>query len=276
MLLKSLLFNVISSLSASYHISSHYTENPIRLVDKDDALVAATVEELGPGWRIVPTNTVCKDSTSCKRVKKEDCLTPHTKKGKENMIKCRQKCKKFLIEEGNHIPEDVSAVGGVDDILQDRFGFKLNICSEAEGFDEVQRKNVVIFQNLNDVVIPYIPKFTETGVDKTKIPSELFSFLVEKIKNGDKTNKWAVETLTQPGVINDRMMVEKVGMDDSRKMIHLNRTLMLTLDSDDYKRVVYELWPLAEAWSGVELDMTAVYGIRRYLNNSALISHIDK
>lgn len=267
---------MISPLSASWHISSKYTEDPVRLVDKDDALVAATVEELGPGWRIVPHNTVCKDSTVCRRVKRKDCLIPHTKQGKENMIKCRHTCKKLLLEKGNYIPEDVIAVGGVDDILKDRFGFKLNICSEAEGFDEKQRQNTVLYQYLNDVVIPYITKFTKKGIEKTKIPSELFSFLVEKINNGDKTNQWTVETMPQPGVINNRMMVEKVGVDDSRKIIHLNRTLMLTLDSDDYKRVVHELWPLAEAWAGVELEFTSVYGIRRYLNNSALISHIDK
>ena len=182
----------------------------------------------------------------------------------------------LLAEEGNYIPEDISAVGGVDDILQDKFGFKLHICSEAEGFDELQRQNAVLFQYLNDVVIPYIPKFTKTGIEKTKIPDELFSFLVEKINNGDKTDQWTVETMPLPGVINNRVMVEKVGVDDSRQIIHLNRTLMLTLDSDDYKRVVHELWPLAEAWAGVELEVTSVYGIRRYLNNSALISHIDK
>ena len=72
------------------------------------------------------------------------------------------------------------------------------------------------------------------------------------------------------------MMVEEVGVEDSRKMIKINRTLLLTLDSDDYKRVVHELWPMAEAWAGVELEFTSVYGIRRYLNNSALISHIDR
>ena len=273
-MLASLLFNMISPLFC--HISSQYTEDPVRLVDRDDALVAAAVEELGPGWRIVPHDTVCKDSTICRRVKREDCLIPHTKQGKENMIKCRHTCKKLLFEEGNYIPEDVSAVGGVDDILQDRFGFKLHICSEAEGFDDLQRQNAVLFQYLNDVVIPYIPTFTKTGIEKTKIPDELYSFLVEKINNGDKTDQWTVETMPLPGVINNRVMVEKVGEDDSRKIISLNRTLMLTLDSDDYKRVVHELWPLAEAWAGVELEVTSVYGVRRYLNNSALISHIDK
>ena len=260
----------------SAHISSHFTENPIRLVDKDDAIVVATVEVLGPGWRIVPTNTVCKDSTICRRVRKEDCSNPHTKRGQEMMIKCRQTCKKILIQEENYVSDDIKAVGGLDDLLVDKFGFKLNICSEAEGFDEQQRTNFVVFQNKNELVIPYIPKFTKTGIEKTRIPKELFSFLVEKIKNGDKSNKWAVETKTAAGVINNQMMVEKVGVEDSRKMIKINRTLLLNLDSDDYKRVVHELWPMAEAWAGVELEFTSVYGIRRYLNNSALISHIDR
>ena len=34
--------------------------------------------------------------------------------------------------------------------------------------------------------------------------------------------------------------------------------------------------PLAEQWSDVALQFTSIYGIRRYFNNSALISHVDR
>ena len=36
------------------------------------------------------------------------------------------------------------------------------------------------------------------------------------------------------------------------------------------------LGPLAEEWAGLKLRPTSIYGIRRYLNNSALMSHIDR
>ena len=270
----SLLLNMLSPLYAV--ISPHYTDSPVRLVDKEDALVAATVEALGPGWRIVPPVTVCKDSTTCRRITKGDCLTPQQKKRQNMLIKCRKACKKLLIEEENFIPEDINAVGGVDDIFIDPFGFKLNICSEADGFDEAQRTVFVDFNMKIELLIPYIPKFTLTGIEKTRVPSDLLSFLDKKIKDGTKANNWTVETSTQPGVINNQFMAEKGGEEDSRRIIRLNRTMLLTLDSETYKRVVMELLPLAEDWAGVQLEFTSIYGVRRYLNNSALISHIDR
>ena len=270
----SLLLNMLSPLYAV--ISPHYTDSPVRLVDKQDVLVAATVEALGPGWRIVPAVTVCKDSTTCRRITKGDCLTPQQKKRQNMLIKCRKACKKLLIEEENFIPEDINAAGGVDDIFIDPFGFKLNICSEADGFDEAQRTVFVDFNMKIDLLIPYIPKFTLTGIEKTRVPSDLLSFLDKKIKDGTKANNWTVETSTQPGVINNQFMAEKSGEEDSRRIIRLNRTMLLTLDSETYKRVVMELLPLAEDWAGVQLEFTSIYGVRRYLNNSALISHVDR
>eukprot|EP01048_Picozoa_sp_COSAG05_P011615 COSAG05_NODE_1106_length_5866_cov_2.199584_3_plen_64_part_00 len=35
------------------------------------------------------------------------------------------------------------------------------------------------------------------------------------------------------------------------------------------------LQPLAEAWSGVDLDISTVYGLRVYVNGSTMTSHTD-
>ena len=54
---------------------------------------------------------------------------------------------------------------------------------------------------------------------------------------------------------------------------HLSVDSSILLSSPRCCRLQCEV---AEAWAGVELEFTAVYGVRRYLNNSALISHIDR
>ena len=51
---------------------------------------------------------------------------------------------------------------------------------------------------------------------------------------------------------------------------------MIELKDEISEKMLKTLGPIDESWSGVKLKPTSVYGIRRYLNNSALMSHIDK
>ena len=77
-----------------------------------------------------------------------------------------------------------------------------------------------------------------------------------------------------------------------KRDVEIRRTAMLDLTPPEINRVVDTLkvviWraniflkqiflqPLAEQWSDVALQFTSIYGIRRYFNNSALISHVDR
>ena len=43
------------------------------------------------------------------------------------------------------------------------------------------------------------------------------------------------------------------------------------------KRSILEsLGPLAETWAGIKLRASSLYGIRRYLNMSSLLAHVDQ
>ena len=51
---------------------------------------------------------------------------------------------------------------------------------------------------------------------------------------------------------------------------------MIFLEDDMEKRIHKALLPLAEKWSGIELNPTVVYGIRRYERGAWMVAHTDK
>ena len=93
---------------------------------------------------------------------------------------------------------------------------------------------------------------------------------------------------------NRHATVESVETPGLKRDVEIRRTAMLDLTPPEINRVVDTLkvaiWrvdiffgkqqiflqPLAEQWSDVALQFTSIYGIRRYFNNSALISHVDR
>ena len=57
---------------------------------------------------------------------------------------------------------------------------------------------------------------------------------------------------------------------------HSTRQEVITISSQLKDTILSTLLPLAEAWSGVSLVGTAVYGIRRYKAGSWLAGHVDQ
>ena len=166
--------------------------------------------------------------------------------------------------------------GGLGDTLTDPFGFRLNICAEDEGFNEDQRQTFVEFNVNIDETLPYIPRFTEHGFEKTRIPEDLYHHLLQKLQEQDHPDNWVQETMTAPGVINNQVIIEHVEGGGEKEVLKFARSKMLGLSSEEIQLSFRRLGPLAEQWAGVKLRPTSIYGIRRYVNNSALISHIDK
>ena len=78
-----------------------------------------------------------------------------------------------------------------------------------------------------------------------------------------------------PGVINGPTVIQNFRTQQSRQ-IRINRTQMMELDTDLRREVFETLGPLAEAWSGLKLNPTSIYGIRRYRNMSTLLAHVDQ
>ena len=261
-------FLVISILFSSTQSSDSFD---VKLIDINDPLVIYEGEQWAPeGYKIVEHARDCSDTIDCSHVTKHDCVA----RPKHYLVQCRQTCKS-LYQGDKHLPEIFNISGGLEDTFIDPFGFKLNICAEQEGFDDEQRTTFVGFNYNMDVTIPYIPQFTKAAFEKVKIPEELYKYLMDRVESEDKPQNWINETGTAAGVINNRVVVQHHETGE-KKSVMIGRTRMLALDMESAEKMFVTLGPLAEEWSGVKLRPTSLYGVRRYLNNSALISHTDK
>ena len=60
------------------------------------------------------------------------------------------------------------------------------------------------------------------------------------------------------------------------RLLEVHRSHLIELQDDIKEKIFKSLGPLAETWAGAKLLPTSVFGIRRYGNRSALISHLDK
>ena len=173
------------------------------------------------------------------------------------------------------LPDEIVSYGGSEDIFVDQFGLQIGVCSLREGFNNVQRDTYLYYVKQVDKNIPYIPVFTKQGFWKSKIPHHLFVDILEARSKALEDGKVFEEIPPAAGVINYQVVVENLQREQS-KVLKLNRTLMIELKDEISEKIFKTLGPIAESWSGVKLKPTSVYGIRRYLNNSALMSHIDK
>ena len=68
----------------------------------------------------------------------------------------------------------------------------------------------------------------------------------------------------------------KVLQNGRRAAVAFPRTQLMWVDNEDTEKIFKTLGPMADEWAGVNLVPMVIYGIRRYLNNSALFSHLDR
>lgn len=99
-----------------------------------------------------------------------------------------------------------------------------------------------------------VPNFTEYGFGLARCPDELITTLRKAIRDGLPTAHEEVST----AVING-----------PQRPLFVDRP-------DLTQRVLQELKPYAEEWSGLELTPYRAYGFRLYRNESQLTMHVDK
>ena len=242
----------------------------INLIDENDPIVKYALEQQPEEFKIVEKATACSDTIDCSDVSKFDCfINP-----KKYLVLCRKTCK-HLYKDDPHPPEIFAVSGGLEDVFIDALGFKINICSEYEGLDVYARDTYVTNQLNTDLTLSYVPKFTKDGFHKEKIPGYLYEDLMEHLKIRDNAENWVNETSPSPGVLNNQVVVKHQETGE-KKTIMIGRTQILGISIEAGEKIFKVLGPLAEQWSGVKLRPTSLYGVRRYLNNSALLSHVDK
>ena len=103
----------------------------------------------------------------------------------------------------------------------------------------------------------YIAPITRTGWKKTKMPAKLFQRLAGFYRENDKKH--------EPEIVSGDII--HGGEAHSSELITLSDTLKIA--------VLKELKPVLEKWSGISLQASAVYGIRRYLPGAILDMHRD-
>ena len=99
-----------------------------------------------------------------------------------------------------------------------------------------------------------VPNFTEYGFGLARCPDELIGTLRKAIRDGLPTAKEEVSTQVINGPQRP-LFVERPDLTD---------------------RVLQEMRPYAEEWSGMELTPYRAYGFRLYRNESQLTMHVDK
>ena len=188
------------------------------------------------------------------------------------LSECRRECRDLGDDEDR---EEIEDFGGSGDYLEQPFGFRLAVCDLREGYSEPKMGAIQInYKKFIPGIVNFIPAFTERGFYKTQVPDDLHSSLLKFRDESLMTGHVELER-PDPGVINGPTVIQNAKMQQSRQ-ITINRTQMMELDTNTREKVFRTLGPLAEAWSGLKLSPTSIYGIRRYRNMSTLLAHVDK
>jgi prolyl 4-hydroxylase len=143
--------------------------------------------------------------------------------------------------------------------LLDRVG---NIQKAEEYWSDKKKISLLQIRQQNWDQPSLVPQFTSAGFEVRSVPPLLYDFLIDMLE----LDKITTEPCAPSAHINCRNgeeppKVEIVGMRDSKKV----------------KRVLgEELKKVAEEWAGLQLELSAVYGVRRYRRGAKLALHVDK
>lgn len=222
---------------------------------------------------------ICKDDVhkDCEeRVARGGCIgeggsySPYTE-ARLTLAECRQSCRDLYHGVADeHLPHMIKLYGGLEDYVVDGFGFKYDLCSPNKGFTSQGRVDVLFHCAAYNMTLDWVPSFTKVGFEKTIIPTDLYKDIIAEY---DELKKSMVVEGCHPGVINCQTIEES---EDKCYTSDNRRTFLMLLSPYLLETIKATMLPLAETWSGVKLEHTSTYGIRRYTDGSWLVSHIDK
>jgi len=233
----------------------------------EDPVLASVVPE---GWRL-SSDVECRDLIWCAALAEKNMCELE---GEAMLNECRETCRNhYSGQPFHHLPDALQEYGGVETSLTDQFGFQVNLCSLSEGFDVAQRGLFLKFYHECQLQKPYVPKLTKMGFMKGRIPEAIFVDILEAREKALAAGN-ITEEFVDPGVVNTQAILEN---DDKESwLVTVPRLRIIELQDSVKEKIFKTFGPIAEDWSGVRLQPTSVYGIRRYLNRSSLIAHLDK
>jgi len=184
------------------------------------------------------------------------------------LAQCRESCRRHYKEKS--LPKIIQTYGGLEDHVVDTFGFKMPLCPENGGFTMDGRQTILNLIALNEEQPEWVPKFTEVGFEKVKIPPNVFDMLQ---KEYERLKPFMFVESCARAVIN----CEQIINDGGECRLHSSKRTFMMEPSHVVKNKLKEaLHPMAETWANVKLKHEATYGIRRYTNGSWLTSHVDR
>ena len=104
----------------------------------------------------------------------------------------------------------------------------------------------------------WVPAFTEVGFEKVDIPKKVYKALKAEQERLQPT---MVQETCAKGVINCEEIIDNADLQES-SLRSLKKTFVMNPSTKVQDMMREELLPLAEEWSGVELEHTSTYGIR--------------
>ena len=189
---------------------------------------------------------------------------------------CRRECRDFYSNlPESHLDWDILDYGGLKDLLPQPFGFQLPVCSLREGYHHAQMvaKQVDFVKKIPELA-RFVPAFTDVGFLKTKLPESLFQDVVAARDHAISNGMISTE---EPdfGILNGPVVIENPILEKCKDII-VPRTQLINIGTNIRKSILESLGPLAENWAQLKLRPSSLYGIRRYLNMSTLLAHVDK
>lgn len=155
-----------------------------------------------------------------------------------------------------------------EDDFVDKWGVTIDWNNALDGWDEEKRKTLQLLAKLNDHQPKVVPAFTELGFLKMAIPESLYEFILSQ--------KLHYQTSVEPCYDTAHLNCNRL-LPNGTKVPKKNVLLVQVRDPRVFHDVIVaEMDPILESWSGISLESSAVYGIRRYLNGSYLNLHVDR
>ena len=153
---------------------------------------------------------------------------------------------------------------------EDHFGIKMDWMDPNNGWFRHRRLEWMYFRKSINKQLIDMPRYTQLGFKKMKIPKKLYDLIVEQCDDNFKYEE------CKPGV----QSVLNCQRIDSEGYIRDNKINFKAdfLNESVVKRTIHKhLKPILEKWSGVALeDKLIIYGIRRYKKGAMLYEHMDR
>jgi len=187
------------------------------------------------------------------------------------LTSCRETCRKHY--RGREFSQTVEYLGGLNDTVLDIFGEVMPICDEKEGVNSVFRYSLLRHRLASFVQPGWVPSFTKTGFMVEDLPNTLVGMLnVARMKKAKEAEE--EPCMADISCFNCQKLLED--KKECKVPTHSKKQLILPLPGQLKETLMETLHPMAEAWSGLRLHGSSVYGIRRYTNGAWLATHLDQ